>query len=112
VKRADLLKYCLGKPGATRAEPWEGDVVAKVAGKIFAFVGDGRSVGLKCGPTRDDADELIARFPEDVAPLAYIGRFGWNRVQVGGEVADDELLELIDTSYDAIVSKLPKSKRP
>ena len=44
-----LLAYCLAKPGAWPDEPWEGDVVAKVGGKIFAFFGSGAtpSVGLK-----------------------------------------------------------------
>ncbi len=35
----ELLKYCLAKPGAWQDEPWEGDVVAKVSDKIFAFLG-------------------------------------------------------------------------
>ena len=35
----DWLAYCLAKPGAWPDEPWEGDVVAKVGSKIFAFVG-------------------------------------------------------------------------
>jgi predicted DNA-binding protein (MmcQ/YjbR family) len=112
MKAGRLLKYCLAKPGAFPDEPWEGDVVAKVGGKIFAFVGDGKSVGLKCGKTRDDADELIDRFPEDVTSMAYIGRFGWNSVLVGGAIPDDEVFELVDASYDAIVAKLPKAKRP
>jgi predicted DNA-binding protein (MmcQ/YjbR family) len=112
VKRGELLKYCLAKPGAAPDEPWEGDVVAKVGGKIFAFVGDGSRVGLKCGRDRDDADELIARFPDDITGMAYIGRFGWNSVRVGAGVPDDEVFELIDASYNAIVAKLPKSKRP
>ena len=112
MKRGVLLKYCLAKPGATQDEPWEGDVVAKVGGKIFAFIGDGKTVGLKCGPTRDDADELIARFPKDVTAMAYIGRFGWNSVAVDGKIPDDEVFELVDASYDAIVAKLPKAQRP
>ena len=41
----ELLTYCLNKPGAWQDEPWEGDVVAKVAAKIFAFLGSGTSVG-------------------------------------------------------------------
>jgi predicted DNA-binding protein (MmcQ/YjbR family) len=110
-----LLTYCLGKPGAWQDEPWEGDVVAKVGpqgrGKIFAFVGDGTSVGLKCG-TRDEADELIARYPDDARPMAYIGRHGWNTVRLGGAVPDDEVLELVDASYDEIVAKLPRTQRP
>jgi predicted DNA-binding protein (MmcQ/YjbR family) len=112
VKPGELLEYCLAKPGAFPDEPWEGDVVAKVAGKIFAFVGDGSRVGLKCGRDRDEADELIARYPDDVTAMAYIGRFGWNSVGVGGKLPDDEVRELVDASYDAIVSKLPKAKRP
>jgi len=49
-----LLAYCMAKPGAWQDEPWEGDVVAKVGGKIFAFFGSGDtpSVGLKCGLSR------------------------------------------------------------
>ena len=39
TSRADLLAYCLGKPGAWVDEPWEGDQVVKVADKIFAFLG-------------------------------------------------------------------------
>ncbi len=39
MTRAELMSYCLGKPGAWPDEPWEGDVVAKVGAKIFAFLG-------------------------------------------------------------------------
>ncbi|WP_068065354.1 MmcQ/YjbR family DNA-binding protein [Nocardia xishanensis] len=108
---AQLLAYCLAKPGAWQDEPWEGDVVAKVGDKIFAFLG-GDSVGLKCGRNRDEADELVHIYPDDVTASAYIGRYGWNSIRVGGAVAPDELRELVDQSYDAILSKLPKSKRP
>lgn len=45
-----LLKHCLAKPGAWKDEPWEGDIVAKVSEKIFAFVGS-NSVGVSAGMT-------------------------------------------------------------
>ncbi|MGI8716749.1 MAG: hypothetical protein ACR2JN_02825 [Lapillicoccus sp.] len=32
----DLLEHCLAEPGAWQDEPWEGDVVAKVAGRPAA----------------------------------------------------------------------------
>jgi predicted DNA-binding protein (MmcQ/YjbR family) len=110
----ELLAYCLAKPGAWQDEPWEGDVVAKVGDKIFAFLGSGGSgsVGLKCGGNREEADELLKSYPDDVTVMAYIGRSGWNTVRFGGAVPDDEVLELVDASYDMIVSKLPKSRRP
>ncbi len=80
----ELRAYCLSKPGAWQDEPWEGDIVAKVA----------------------------VRYPDDASVMAYIGRSGWNTVKVGGAVPDDEIRELVDTSYYIVVSKLPKSRRP
>ncbi|QNE23329.1 hypothetical protein F1D05_36075 [Kribbella qitaiheensis] len=108
----DVLEYSLGKAGAWQDEPWEGDVVAKVGDKIFAFLGGGAAVGVKCGNNREEADELVDTYPEDVVKSAYIGRSGWNTVTLGGAVPDDEILELVDASYETIVAKLPKSKRP
>lgn len=107
----ELRDYCLAKPGAWPDEPWEGDSVAKVGDKIFAFLGSD-SVGLKCGRDRDDADELVIRYPEDASKMAYIGRSGWNTVRVNGAIPDDEVYELIDVSYETVVSKLPKRLRP
>jgi predicted DNA-binding protein (MmcQ/YjbR family) len=108
----ELLAHCLAKPGAWQDEPWEGDVVVKVGPKIFAFLGSGTAVGLKCGPTRDAANEWLLRFPGDASVMAYIGRSGWNTLRIGGAIPDDELLEAIDASYQAVVSKLPKKHRP
>lgn len=111
---AEILSYCLAKPGASQDEPWEGRVVAKVADKIFAFLGPGSTpvIGLKCGPNREAADEWLARYPEDASPSAYIGRFGWNSLRINGAIPDDEIREAIDTSYDAVVATLPKTRRP
>lgn len=108
---AELLGYCLGKPGAWQDEPWDGDVVAKVGPKIFAFLGGG-GVGLKCGANREEADELVHAYPDDVGTMPYIGRSGWNTVRLGAAVPDDEILELVDASYETVVAKLPKRQRP
>jgi predicted DNA-binding protein (MmcQ/YjbR family) len=110
----ELLGYCLAKPGAWRDEPWEGDVVVKVGGKIFAFLGQEASstVGVKCGASREAADEWLLRYPDDAAVMAYIGRSGWNSLRLRGAIPDDELLEAVDASYAAVVSKLPKKDRP
>jgi predicted DNA-binding protein (MmcQ/YjbR family) len=110
----DLLAYCLSKPGAWEDQPWEGDVVAKVGPKIFAFLGSGDPprVGLKCGASREAANEWLLRYPGDVTVMPYIGRSGWNNLQLGGAIGDDEILEAVDASYTAVVSKLPKKDRP
>ena len=108
----ELMAHCLAKPGAWRDEPWEGDVVAKVGDKIFAFLGNGGAVGVKCGADREEADEWLLRYPDDASVMAYIGRHGWNTLRVGGAIDDDELREAIDESYQTVVAKLPKAKRP
>src|SRR5260221_14206630 len=109
-----LLGQCRAKPGAWEDEPWEGELVVKVGSKIFAFLGSDQAsaVGLKCGPTREVADEWLARYPDDASVMAYIGRSGWNTLRVGGAIADDELLEAVDASSHALVSKLPQKDRP
>jgi predicted DNA-binding protein (MmcQ/YjbR family) len=108
----ELAEYALSKPGAWQDEPWDGDLVAKVGPKIFAFLGGGTSVGLKCGRSRDEADEWLVRYPDDATVMAYIGRYGWNTLRVGGSIPDDEILEAVDGSYADVVSRLPKSQRP
>jgi predicted DNA-binding protein (MmcQ/YjbR family) len=112
VNDDELLAHCLAKAGAWQDEPWEGDVVAKVGDKIFAFLGSGGSVGVKCGRTRDEADEWLARYPGDASVMAYIGRSGWNTLMIGGAIPDDELYQAVDESYAMVVSKLPKRLRP
>jgi predicted DNA-binding protein (MmcQ/YjbR family) len=108
----DVLAYCLAKPGAWQDEPWEGDVVAKVGDKIFAFLGSGGGVGLKGGRNRDEADEWLYQYPDDASVMAYIGRSGWNTLRYEGSIPDDELREAIDASYEMVVAKLPKRLRP
>ena len=112
----DWLAYSLAKPGAWPDEPWENDVVAKVGDKIFAFFGSAAedlpgSVGVKCGD-RETADLGLERYPKSAAKMAYIGAHGWNTFTLDGTIGDDEIRELIDTSYDLVVAKLPKRLRP
>ena len=119
MTRDELLGYCLAKPGAWLDEPWEDDVVVKVGPKIFAFLGSESNrteadyaVGVKCGASREAADEWLLRYPDDASVMPYIGRSGWNSLRLAGAIPDDELLEAVDGSYDTVVSKLPKKDRP
>lgn len=111
-----LRDYSLAKPGAWADNPWhEEHPVAKVGpgerGKIFAFF-SGTTVGVKSGATREVADEWLLRYPDDAGVLPYIGRSGWNSLNLDGAIPDDELLEAVDDSYRLVTGKLPKSLRP
>ena len=114
MDREQLVTTCLAKPGAEETYPWgEAELVAKVGGKAFAFINlDGGTVGLKCGRDAEEAAEWRERYPGAIETSHYIGRYGWNAVDWTGKVPDDDLRELIDSSYEAIVAALPKSKRP
>jgi len=110
-----LQAHCSSLPGAWPDNPWDHELpVFKVGegerGKIFAFLGrDG--VGLKCGKSREEADEWLQRYPESAAVMAYIGRSGWNDLAFAG-IPDDELVEAVDRSYALVVTGLPKKLRP
>lgn len=101
----------LALPGAWPDEPWEGDRVAKVGEKIFAFLGTD-TIGVKSARTRAEADEWLHRFPGDVTVMAYIGRHGWNTLATGGAISEEELIEAVTTSYEIVVAGLRKSQRP
>lgn len=111
-----MQEHCLAKPGTWTDNPWDHDYpVVKVGegehAKIFAFLGSG-GVGLKCGPSRDAADDWLEQYPDDVKVMAYIGRSGWNDLSFAGAIPDDELLEAADESYRLVVSGLSVKHRP
>lgn len=110
-----LHAHALAKPGAWPDSPWEGDLVAKVGpgerGKIFAFLGT-TTLGVKCGLTREEADEWLHRFPGDASVMAYIGRSGWNTLRTDSVIPVDELMAAIDDSYDLVVARMPRRDRP
>lgn len=105
----DVLAHCLTKPGAWRDEPWDGDTVAKVGPRIFAFLGGG-SVGVAAATAVTPCG--CCRREDDASVMPYIGRSGWNTLRVGGAIDDDEIREAVDASYEAVVAKLARKDRP
>jgi predicted DNA-binding protein (MmcQ/YjbR family) len=85
--------------------------VAKVGDKIFVFLGP-EAIGVKCARGRAEADEWLERYPDDASVMAYIGRHGWNTLRTTGAIEEDELLDALQTSYEIVVSGLPRSRRP
>jgi predicted DNA-binding protein (MmcQ/YjbR family) len=86
--------------------------VAKIGGgrgRIFVHLGE-TGISVKCGRSRDEADEWLARYPEQARVMPYDGRFGWNSLDY--TIPDDELIEAIHDSYRYAVAALPKAQRP
>jgi predicted DNA-binding protein (MmcQ/YjbR family) len=107
-----VLDLCSRLPGAVEDYPFGDDVaVFKIGGKMFALVlltDDPGSVNLKCDPAW--ALELRARY-EAVRPGYHQNKHHWNTVELDGTVEDTELRDMIDHSYELVISRLPRSQR-
>ncbi|MCX6150050.1 MAG: MmcQ/YjbR family DNA-binding protein [Ignavibacteriales bacterium] len=105
-------KYCLKKMGVTEEFPFdENTLVFKVMGKIFALtdlVDLPFTINLKCDPEK--AIELRERY-EAVQPGYHMNKKHWNTVTIDNLISEKELLEMIDHSYDLVVSGLKKSEK-
>jgi len=108
----ELREYCVSKPGVTEEFPFdETTLVFKVMGKMFALTnleGDW-NLALKCDPER--AIELREQFPA-IQPGYHMSKVHWNTVMMDGSLSQKLILELIDHSYQLVVNKLPKNKKP
>jgi predicted DNA-binding protein (MmcQ/YjbR family) len=108
----DLKSYLMAKPGATEEVPFGPEaLVYKVMGKMFALLAWDESpmrVSLKCDPDR--VEVLRAVFPA-VRGAPYFNKRHWNAVDLDGSVPIEELLGMIDDSYDLVVKGLPRRLR-
>lgn len=100
--------YCISKNGVSEDFPFDKEtLVFKVMGKMFAladvdlFV----SVNLKCDPER--AVELREQYAGIIGGY-HMNKKHWNTIMMDGSVPDMLIKELIDHSYELVVSKLPK----
>ncbi len=115
MDNGEALAYALTKPGAWPDSPWgENHDLAKVGDKIFLFPGLGDADGsstITVKNTAGQVEELKARYPDAATTAPYLDKRLWVRLVIDA-VPDDEVRELIDESYDLVVAKLPRSKRP
>ena len=112
TRRDRILAACGTKPGSAEDYPFgDGAAVFKVAGRMFALVSLGPrpgSVSLKCDPRL--AEDLRARYAA-ITPGYHLNKRHWNTVELDDSVPDEELLDLIDHSYDLVVASLTKAQR-
>lgn len=106
----ELREYCLKKKGVTEEFPFdEVTLVFKVMGKMFALTGldnEDPSVNLKCTP--EYAVELREQYPDDIFPGYHMNKQHWNTVNYSGGLKDSFVKELVDHSYNLVVSGLTK----
>jgi predicted DNA-binding protein (MmcQ/YjbR family) len=106
-----VRSICRALPAVTEDIKWGHDLCFSVAGKMFAVVNIERphSMAFKCTP--ESFGELVER--PGIIPAPYMARNMWVQEQELGEALDRREIEsLVKTSYELVVAKLPKSKRP
>jgi predicted DNA-binding protein (MmcQ/YjbR family) len=109
-KFEDVTSTCLSLRGAGFDYPFGPEVrVFRVGGKIFALLdADGSRISLKCDPAL--ADVLRASF-EGITPGYHLNKRHWNTVTLDGSVPDGQVRDLIEHSYELVLSSLPRKAR-
>lgn len=106
----DVYDYCLSKKGATEDLPFDEDtLVFKVGGKMFCLTslkkweaGD-QSINLKCEP---DYAEILRDQYQAVEPGYHMNKKHWNTINLNKDLPKQEIVKLIDHSYDLVFRSL------
>ena len=108
----ELRDHCLSFAGAEETFPFGPETsVFKVAGKMFALSqldADSLRVSLKCEPGL--AEALRGAYAA-VIPGYHLNKRHWNTVIVDGSLPDDAVRDMIEDSYDLVVTRLPRARR-
>ncbi len=108
----ELRAWCLQHGGAIEDFPFGPETsVFKVAGKIFALSAlesTQLAVSLKCEP--DLAVALRDSYPA-IRPGYHLNKRHWNTVTLDDTLPDELVRDLIEDSYDLVVSALSKRLR-
>ena len=106
-----VVAWCKRRPGVTDEYPFGPDTrVFKVGGKMFAICPRGvnpNHVSLKADPAT--ALRLRRKYPA-ILPGYHLNKRHWNTVILDGSLPDDAVRDMIEDSYDLVVSKLPRGR--
>jgi predicted DNA-binding protein (MmcQ/YjbR family) len=108
----ELRECCLSFAGAEETFPFGPEnSVFKVAGKVFALSrldGEPLRVSLKCEPA---LAEQLREAHAAVIPGYHLNKRHWNTVILDGSLPDRMVRDMVEDSYDLIVSSLSQARR-
>jgi predicted DNA-binding protein (MmcQ/YjbR family) len=112
MNAAALRQHCRSFPGAEETFPFGARTsVFKVAGKMFALsqlAADSLRVSVKCEP---QLAEMLRATHAAVIPGYHLNKRHWNTVIIDGSIRDETVRDMIEDSYDLVVSALPRKHR-
>jgi predicted DNA-binding protein (MmcQ/YjbR family) len=106
----ELREFCLSMPHTTEDVKWGADLCFCVGEKMFAVTGlesGGGQVSFKCTPEK--FAELTER--DGIIPAPYVARYHWVYLENPEALAENELKDLISSSYQLVFDKLPPKIR-
>ena len=108
----ELRDHCLSFTGAEETFPFGPETsVFKVAGKMFALSQLGAAslrISLKCEP---ELAEALRGANAAIRPGYHLNKRHWNTVIIDGSLPEQTIKDMIEDSYDLVVSALPASAR-
>jgi predicted DNA-binding protein (MmcQ/YjbR family) len=109
---AELQAVLLSFTGAEETFPFGPETsVFKVAGKMFALSqldAESLRVSLKCEPPLAEA---LREAHRAVIPGYHLNKRHWNTVILDGSLPEQMVRDMIEDSYDLVVSALPAARR-
>src|ERR1700704_6225515 len=107
---AELRDHCLSFIGAEETVPFGHETsVFKVGGRMFALSrlgADSLRISLKCEP---QLAEALRAAHAAVLPGYHLNKRHWNTVIIDGSLPEQMITDMIEDSYDLVVSQLPVS---
>ncbi|OEH91060.1 MmcQ/YjbR family DNA-binding protein [Bacillus solimangrovi] len=107
-----LRENCLNKRGAYEDFPFGEDAhVMKVGSKMFAILSIKENlpaISLKCEP---DVNEILREQYPAIKPGYHLNKRHWNTITVDGTVPYEQILQMINRSYDLVFNNLKKIDR-
>jgi predicted DNA-binding protein (MmcQ/YjbR family) len=108
----ELRDHLLSFTGAEETFPFNPETsVFKVGGKMFALSRLGEEslrISLKCEPRLAEA---LREAHAAVIPGYHLNKRHWNTVILDGSLSEEVVREMVEDSYDLVVSKLSKTER-
>lgn len=112
MDRDALRELCLSFRRSSETFPFGSEwAVFKVADKMFALMPaerDPLTVSLKCEPAL--AEQLRAAHPAITAGY-HLNKRHWNTVLLDGSLPDEMVADMVEDSYDLVVSNLSKARQ-
>jgi predicted DNA-binding protein (MmcQ/YjbR family) len=108
----ELRDLCLSFPGSEETFPFGFQTsVFKVAGKMFALSrgeAEPLQVSVKCEPLL--AEQLRAAHAA-IAAGYHLNKRHWNTVTIDGSLPDAMIADMVEDSYDLVVSALSQARQ-